>query len=222
MLSQYPLLPDEGAAEECDPRALRMIEAAYCLLDEGGLEGLTIRAVLARTGLARRAFYENFTGKDDLVLAVFDQTVRTAANYYKNRANVIADPLERLHLVISSVALSASELALAGDPLDFATRNRRSAALAREHLRLAESRPRDLQRVLAPLIDQIAEILREAMANGQARQADATTQATLIYNLLSTTIHSELLGEEDGRPDHRMRKQLSDAIWDFVLRAISP
>ena len=67
----------EGSREQILERSRRIVEAAYELLEEDGLEGLTIRAVLNKTGLSRRAFYERFEGKDDLVLAVFEQTIQT-------------------------------------------------------------------------------------------------------------------------------------------------
>ena len=65
----------DDAIAELDDRNQQIVAAAYDLLDEEGLEGLTIRAVLQRTGLARRALYDRFAGKDDLVLAVFDHTI---------------------------------------------------------------------------------------------------------------------------------------------------
>ena len=63
----YPA-PDRAEADDCAPedgrgpedgRAGQIAAAAYDLLDEHGLEGLTIRAVLGKTGLARRAFMPN-------------------------------------------------------------------------------------------------------------------------------------------------------------------
>src|ERR1700720_3797553 len=62
-------------------RSRKLVDAGYELLEEQGLEGLTIRAVLKRTGLSRRAFYERFEGKDDLVLAVFEHTIIAAASH---------------------------------------------------------------------------------------------------------------------------------------------
>ena len=56
-----------------DDRGANLIDAAYAVLEEGGLDSLTVRAVLQRTGLARRAFYDRFSGKDDLVLAVIQR-----------------------------------------------------------------------------------------------------------------------------------------------------
>src|SRR5271165_2383063 len=78
-------------------RSRRIVEAAYDLLDEGGLQGLTIRAVLEKTGLSRRAFYERFAGKDDLMLAVFEQTIRLAASHYRGQVAALADPMARIN-----------------------------------------------------------------------------------------------------------------------------
>jgi AcrR family transcriptional regulator len=204
---------------EGDPRARLIIEASYDLLEEEGLEGLTIRAVLARTGLARRAFYDNFTGKDDLVLAVFARTIRLAADYYARLAETMADPLERLAAVVSSIAIGTANLDAMKDS-DEGIHDNRSAALSREHLRLAESRPRELQAALAPLIALIADQLRAGMAAGVVRPCDADLQAGLIYNLVSTTVHSELLAGE-GRPDRERRLKLAREIWEFCRRAIA-
>jgi len=68
--------------EQILERSRQIVEAAYQLLEEKGLEGLTIRAVLTKTGLSRRAFYERFADKDELVLAVFEETIRLATNHY--------------------------------------------------------------------------------------------------------------------------------------------
>jgi len=210
-----------SGADAGDDRALRIIEAAYHLLDGHGLEGLTIRAVLAETGLARRAFYEKYSGKDDLVLAVFAHTIRAASQHYRDLAVSLTDPLDRIHMVVTSIALGAANLDDVVDAPDSVERFRRSAALSREHLRLAEARPRELQAALAPLIDLLAELLRDAIAAGQARSCDPVLQATLIYNLLSTTVHTELLTEEEGRPDRASRIRLAGEIWDFCRRAIA-
>ena len=213
---RFQRLPADG-----EDRAMRLVEAAYHLLDGHGLEGLTIRAVLAKTGLARRAFYENYSGKDDLVLAVFAHTIKAAAQYYRDHGADIADPLERIRMVVTSIALGAASLNEPESEEGSEQRFRRSAALSREHLRLAEARPAELQAALAPLIELLADLLREAIAAGEARPCDPVLQATLIYNLLSTTVHTELLTEEAGRPDRDTRIRLAREIWDFCRRAIA-
>lgn len=215
----HPPLRFEGG--EGDPRARMLVEAAYDLLDEEGLEGLTIRAVLARTGLARRAFYDNFDGKDDLVLAVFEQTIRLAAEYYRAKAETIAEPVDRLALIVSSIALGTANIdELAGSPEGITGGDQRSAALSREHLRLADSRPKELQKALAPLLALIAEQLRAGIAAGVVRPCDPDIQAALIYNLVSTTVHTELLAGEAGTRDRERSLALAGEIWEFCRRAI--
>ena len=209
-----PIL-DAGRDQPRD-RSRQIIDAAYDLLEDEGLEGLTIRAVLKKTGLSRRAFYERFSGKDDLVLAVFEQTIRLAAAHYREQVAAAPDPLERLRLVVTSIVFGS---ALDSTPSE--ETNRRGAALSREHLRLAESRPDDLQAALRPLLNLIAEQLSDGMKAGQVREFAPQRLAALVYNLVSTTVHTELLAEESARPDRARRAQLAADIWEFCRRAIA-
>lgn len=199
-------------------RGQQIVDAAYDLLEEDGLEGLTIRAVLKRTGLARRAFYERFAGKDDLVLAVFAQTLRESAAFMREQAEPLDGPLERIRLIVSILLLGA----LGGvEGMDNEVNDRRSAALSREHLRLADARPADLQEALSPLLDLMTEIVADGISRGAFRPCDPALQARLLYNLVSNTLHTELLAEESARLDRRRRKAMADEIWEFCRRAIA-
>ena len=198
-------------------RGRQIVEAAYDLLDEQGLEGLTIRAVLKKTGLARRAFYERFATKDDLVLAVFEHTLHLAAEFYAEQVEALPDPLERLRLIVTSIVLGRSTLG--GEEAERGSR--RGAAMSREHLRLAESRPADLERALSPLLTLIARLLAEGMAAGLVRSAAPERLAALVYNLVSTTVHTEMLAEETARTDPARPIQLAADNWEFCRRAIA-
>jgi AcrR family transcriptional regulator len=198
-------------------RSRKIVAAAYELLEEHGLEGLTIRAVLKRTRLSRRAFYERFEGKDDLVLAVFEHTIRRGASYLGELVRPITDPMERLAVIVSSIVLGNITLQVPGG----AQSDRRGAALSREHLRLAESRPVDLQAALRPLLALITQQLSDGMQAGSVRRDDTGRMATLLYNLVSSTVHSTLLAEENARPDRASRERLAAEIWEFCRRAIS-
>jgi len=193
-------------------RTRQIVRAAYDLLDEEGLEGLTIRAVLKRTGLSRRAFYERFVGKDDLVLAVFEQTIRDGVALFGEQARALADPLDRLKLVVTSIVI--------GKGAESAAADRRGTALSREHLRLAESRPDELQSAIRPLVMLIAEQLADGMKTGAVREYDPHRLAALVYNLVSTTVHMELLTRETGRGEARRSDELAAEIWEFSRRAI--
>jgi len=199
-------------------RRRQLIDCAYDLLAEQGLDALTIRAVLDRTGLARRAFYESFGGKDDLVLAVFEETLELAANHYGQLTQGIADPVARLEFIVTAIVLGQG---YAGD-VPGAGSDRRGAALSREHMRLAESHPAQLQRALSPLLDLLSRHLAEGMATGAIRKADPDRMAALVYNLVSTTVHTELLAAEGQEVNLDRRKALASDIWDFCRQAIRP
>lgn len=196
------------------PRRQSLIAAANELLEIGGLEGLTIRAVLKRTGLARRAFYERFAGKDDLVLAVFEETMAEAGAMFKRDAQALTSPLDKVCHVVRGLVLGA---------LTTETRVsvRHASAIVREHMRLAESRPAELDSALRPLLQAIADPISEGIRTGQLRQCDPDLQARLIYNLLATTIHTELMKQGDERkPPSDRGNRLADEIWEFCRRAI--
>lgn len=205
----------ETGRDQILERSRKIVEAAYDLLEDEGLEGLTIRAVLTKTGLSRRAFYERFEGKDDLVLAVFEQTIRKATQYFAELIAKIDDPLERLKVILTFIVLGKGTLPNSNHS------HRRGAALSREHLRLAESRPHDLQVALRPLIALIAQELAAGMAAGVVRQDDPQRLAALVYNVVSTTVHSELLASEGLEPDQISTTHLANDIWEFCRRAIA-
>lgn len=206
----------EGRRDQILERSRQIVAAAYELLEKEGMEGLTIRAVLNSTGLSRRAFYERFADKDDLLLAVFEEAIRSAARHFGEQVRTLSDPLERLRFIVTSIALGAGSL----DVVDHGRSGRRGVAMSREHLRLAESRPNDLQAALSPLITLIAEQLADGMQAGSVRRSAPERLATLVYNLVSTTVHTQMLTEEGTQPDRERRAQLAADMWEFCRRAI--
>ncbi|HEX4377334.1 MAG TPA: helix-turn-helix domain-containing protein [Steroidobacteraceae bacterium] len=198
-------------------RSRRIVEAAYSLLTDEGLDGLTIRAVLDRSRLSRRAFYERFADKDDLLLAVFEEVMRITASDYAIQMRKLSDPMDRLRLIVIGVVLGTGSADRPDDPAG----SRRAAAMSREHLRLAQARPAELQAALSPLLTLIEQQLADGMRAGTFRHDDARRMAALIYNLVSTTVHTELLTQKTARPDWPRRLQLANDLWEFCRRAVA-
>jgi AcrR family transcriptional regulator len=187
----------EAGRDQLLERSRKMVEAAYELLEQDGLEGLTIRAVLKKTRLSRRAFYERFAGKDDLMLAVFEQTIRLATRLFAEQAAALPDPMQRLQMLVTHIVLGKGAYASVDN-----RSNRRSAALQ-------------------PLIELIARLLSDGMDAGAVRRTDPQRLAALVYNLVSTTVHTELLAHESTQPDRSHRAELAADIWEFCRRAIA-
>lgn len=201
----------DAARDRLLARSRQFVEKAAEVVARDGVDGLTLRTILEETGLSRRAFYERFASKDDLLVAVFEETMRGAAERFRAdfEKRRITDPLDRLrHVVdgmISGAALGHDE---AGRGL--------SSAMSREHLRLAESRPADLRQAIRPTVALMTEQIEAGMESGQIRRADAGELAVLVHNLVASTIHSALLdseGEYDGA-------RHAETVWEFCRRAL--
>jgi len=200
----------KAAPSEIVARGDKFIAAAYELLNECGLDGLTVRAVLKQAGLNRRSFYERFSTKDDLVLAVFEQSIRSVADECRREMTTLRDPMEVLRFMVRYLVLADT-----ADPT-----RRVGAAMCREHMRLAEARPDELRAALQPLIAVFAEQLAAGAASNQVRDCDPGLLANFVYNLVSTTVHAEVLAAEAGQPGRRSRGELADNLWEFCSRAI--
>jgi AcrR family transcriptional regulator len=198
----------EAGEDRVLARSRRFVQAAEELVARDGFEGLTLRAVFERAGLSRRAFYERFEGKDDLILAVFEETLRSAAERFRAEIADLADPLERLRFIIEAMVLGAQSDATV----------RSAVAMSREHLRLAEARPEDLQRALEPLTSLLEEQLALGMERGVVRPADPHELALLVHNLVTATLHASLLAGGAARADRGGRS--AAALWEFCLRAV--
>lgn len=206
---------DSGDAD----RKAKLVKVAAELLGDLGMEGLTIRSVLERSGLARRAFYECFESKDDLVLAVFDQALHDATFHFRRAASVHGyGPLENIQQVVEGI-VKGRGLWEAGVSADIS--ERRVAALSREHLRLAQLHPAELERALASLLEFIVENIIEGMAQGVVRVCDPAIVAALIYNVVSTTVHTQVQSGGSFSNDQDARDHLAREIWLFCWHAIS-
>ena len=193
-------------------RSRQFVAAARGLVAEKGIDGLTLRVLLERTGLSRRAFYERFETKDDLLLAVFEETIRSASARYREGADAFEDPLDRLRFIVQGMIEGAWSRPTIPH----------SIAMSREHLRLAGSRPGDLRCALQPLTELIAGALALGIASGRFRQADPHETAVLIHNLVSSTLHAALLAApgEEGRAHEKRVKNMANAVWEFCRRAV--
>src|SRR3954451_20066385 len=69
-----------AARSRAEQRVQRFLDAAFELIDEKGTTDFTIQEVIDRSGQSLRAFYQHFNGKDELILALFEETVREAAD----------------------------------------------------------------------------------------------------------------------------------------------
>ena len=88
----------DSARMRAEGRFQRFLDAALELMTEGepGKE-FTVQEVVERSGQSLRLFYQYFGGKHELLLALFEELVRSATDYLRGKIDGEADALERFH-----------------------------------------------------------------------------------------------------------------------------
>ena len=69
-----------AARSRAEQRVQRFLDAAFALIDEKGTTDFTIQEVIDRSKQSLRGFYQYFDGKDELLLALFEETVRESVD----------------------------------------------------------------------------------------------------------------------------------------------
>jgi AcrR family transcriptional regulator len=188
-------------------RSRRIVAAAREIVAECGLDGLTVQKVRERTGLSLRAFYQRFVSKDDLLVAVFEETLRDAATMLAAKTAAVTDPVERLRMLVTGIFTGG----ISDDVL------KQSVPLSHEHLRLAEARPAELRFALEPLTALLAEHLAVGIEAGVVRLSDPRRLAVLVLHLVFAQIHAVVLGTVEERDVEHSGREL----WEFCWRAVA-
>ena len=84
----------DAARTRAEERIERFIDAAFELVDEKGSTEFTVQELLERSKQSLRGFYEYFGSKDELVLALFDETVREAAEDIRVAVALEHEPID--------------------------------------------------------------------------------------------------------------------------------
>ena len=148
----------------------------------------TVQEVVARSGQSLRTFYNYFAGKHELLLALFEDAIRSAAADLQETVADADEPLERLRcFVVEYYRMCrpdpAHERATGPAPwmVEFAQQ-------------LLTSHPEEAAWAFAPLVDRFEALLVEASAAGVIRPgldhrriAGVVLQATM-FNAFSSAI----------------------------------
>src|SRR3954464_10369647 len=67
-----------AARSRAEQRVQRFLDAAFELIDEKGTTEFTIQEIIHRSKQALRGFYQYLEGKDELLLALFEEPSREA------------------------------------------------------------------------------------------------------------------------------------------------
>ncbi|MBV8959935.1 MAG: TetR/AcrR family transcriptional regulator [Actinobacteria bacterium] len=192
--------------ERAIQKTSRFIDAATELLTETGRTDFTVQDIVDRSGQSVRAFYQHFAGKDDLLLAVFEQAMETFANELRRQTEKSEDPLEQLRLYVETFHRSVERGASSG-----------GRALSVYHLQLAQDRPAEFASAIAPQMMLLEEIVDAAVAAGELRRdVGAKVLVLLITQALMSVAQLHVLGLHAGA---RLSRR---DLWGWVHAAVTP
>jgi AcrR family transcriptional regulator len=184
------------------------LRTATELLSETGRTDFTVQELVERSKTSLRSFYQHFSSKDELLLALFEEVLGgTMSEWRKYIGDLKGGTVEQLRFVATSLYTESTNEHMAGV----------SRALSAYHLQLAESRPLDYARVLSPLRDLILDLVRQGVSEGKFRKdVDAEMLAMILMQTVVGAAHMHALGAElTGAPLD------VDQLWAFCLSGLT-
>src|SRR5205814_7008586 len=87
----------DPARVRAENRVQRFLDAAIELMNSASDKEFTVQEVVERSGQSLRSFYQYFAGKYELLLALFEESVRSTADELREVTAEVDGPLERIH-----------------------------------------------------------------------------------------------------------------------------
>jgi AcrR family transcriptional regulator len=180
------------ATERSVDRGLSLIRAAATVLERSNGDDITVQDVADEAGQSLRTLYQYFASKDDLLLAVFEEAMRTYARMIRTATDDLTDPLERL---------AGSILAAVRMPEYSGTGIERG--LSRLRLKLSEVEPDRVAQAQTSVAALLFEAVESARSTGHVTSADSEAATFVLMSLNGAYITAETLGNDAGvrRPE---------------------
>jgi AcrR family transcriptional regulator len=182
---------------------VKIVDAAKELLEVTGSSSFTVQEVLERAGTSLQTFYRHFSGKDELMLAVLEETVSRSTDDYRHLVRRYRDPVVRLENVVKAPFRRSRP----GGP---------SRLIVREHLRLVETYPEEVRLADLPFKEVLVEMIVAAQGVGRFGGVDADDDAELINDFVRVRFHGLILGLVKWSATVE-----ADLVWRFCLGALS-
>jgi len=198
-----------AARTRAEQRIQRLLGAAFELIDERGTSEFTIQEVVDRSKQSLRGFYQYFDGKDELLFALLEETLREALEDLREAVESGSEPLDRLR----AFTIRLHEWC---EPLG--TRRKRGShnriPMSEFSLQLALKAPERVAAVMAPISRMLLELVDAAAAAGAIRVGETRRAALLIQQ---TVMYGWLMNRLVQNPRSRVT---AEEAWEFCLHGL--
>lgn len=207
----------DSARTRAENRVQRFLDAAIDLIETGDSKDFTVQEVVERSGQSLRSFYQYFGGKHELLLALFEESIRTTADHLRARLADEADAGERLRcFVIEYYRLcrppAKGKAAAKKGPSP-------TPVLVEFAQQLLTDHPTEAARAFVPLVALFEEVFDEAVAAGSIRaglprrRVAGVVLESIMFNAFSATIAGASV-EPDGAG-------AAEELWDLILHGLA-
>jgi len=198
-----------AARSRAEQRVQRFLDAAFELIDEKGTTEFTIQEVVDRSKQSLRGFYQYFDAKDELLLALFEETVRESVEDIREIVESESEPVERLRAFTIRLHEWCEP---AETPRKRGAHNRRP--ISEFALQLAVNHPERLRAAMEPISRMLVELLDQAVVAKGIKVTDTRRTAVLIQQMVMYSWFGNRLVQ-----DPQMRVT-AEETWEFCLHGL--
>lgn len=203
----------DPAREAAEERVQRFIDTALELMSNPDGDELTVQNVVDRSGLSLRVFYHHFAGKYELILAVFEEAIRTTARHLDQEVATADDPLERLRIFTTEYY----RICRSGQPRHSEQRLP-GRSMGQFAYQLLFDHPEEAAHAFTPLVATLQRLLEDAAAAGEIQagldheQVAGIVLQAIMFNSFATTVTGSTTDDVPGR---------GDLFWEVLIHGLA-
>jgi AcrR family transcriptional regulator len=204
----------DSARVRSEGRVQRFLDAGFELLSsaESGKE-FTVQEVVDRSGQSLRSFYQYFAGKHELLLALFDEAIRSTADRLEDLVSKERTPFEKIHRFV----VEYYRMCLPA-PKGRASKNNPTPVMAEFSHELLTAHQDEASRAFVPLVTLLEKILADAVEAGVVRPGLARDDAAGV--VLSTIMFNAAYAPTISGTEHDEATRGAEQMWEFVSSGI--
>lgn len=190
-------------------RSDRFIATAMEILQETGRTDFTVQELVDRSRTSLRSFYQYFSGKDELLLALMEETIAQSVAAWR----VQIEDQEAMD-ALKTVAMSI----YGGDAPDSGTGSL-NRAMATRRLGLAHSHSKEYQRAIAPMVRMIRELIERGVADQVIRKDLPVDRLTAVFTqiVIGSTLFT---GSSEQHADSDRHADV-ETMWEFLRKGLA-
>ncbi|WP_029111603.1 TetR/AcrR family transcriptional regulator [Mycobacterium sp. URHD0025] len=188
-------------------RSSRFLATALELVEESGRADFTIQALIDRSNLSLRAFYQHFAGKEELLLALYENVTSQFTESIRQEVAAADGPMDQLEAFCRGFLSRAESSEKVG-----------GRVMTIYNLSLEIERPADFAKIWEPHHRLLTKIVTSCSRAGLVRKDLTPAQLTTLLNSTLTAL-AQIGVFQVGVKAVALSE---DQLWAWCKQAVSP